>query len=758
MAKVKPDGYKEKVTDEQLVHMVEQGVLQSVGDWLNSSDLTRERLRATYEYAGLPVVGSGLEPNGVSQIVDSSTTEVVEAYTAILAELILSNNKIARFVPYRDSVTARNSAKMASDMVNYCVFKKNNGWQLLTQWIKSALLWKNSVIRWDYIEDFEYVFHEYETISQIKLDEMLADPAMEIVGELEVDTEIVPDEETGESIAQMVYKNVRLRETIDKSRVEMDLIPPENFRITRDATCIEDASFIGVIHEVSRSDIRKMFPDVADKIEDWGELGDLEWNTKYTEEMAARKHITGQEYWQGSNMQDIYPTEANRTIVITECWLRADRDGDGIAELKHLWISGNHILREEDVDSVNLASLCPIDIPHEFYGLSIADFTRSSTLASTAILRGLIENTYLTNFSPKLADPNLADPNVVDFSALQNMKPKQLIATNGNPQAAVAPLPPETLAPSTVPALEYLQLHKEQATGMSKAAQGLNDTLYVSGNSEQKVQSVQNASQKRIQHIARTFTETGFKRLITGIYKTIKLNMDKFEGMGEYNEYLSINIASLPEQMEVEVMADVGDHANSTMMTKLGVVQQLMDGLQSAGAGLAIKQEAPMKIAEMTFNALDLNPADFIEDWEDPEFIEAVAQSKEQEQQAQQAQQALEQRNLEADARQKEMNVVFTRAQAENTKQDNVRQTAISLDKHFQEWEKLNQDAIKEGSTPPQKPDIQEMFATAQQVVEQMKQADEPQDPLEKLMKLLQDNPDLIQQVMGMLQGGPPQQ
>ena len=158
----------------------------------------------------------------------------------------------------------------------------------------------------------------------------------------------------------------------------------------------------------------------------------------------------------------------------------------------------------------------PIDVPHEFYGLSMADFTRSSTLASTAILRGFVENTYLTNYSPKLADPN-----VVDFSALQNMKPKQIIPTNGNPQGAVAQLPPETISTGTVPLLEHLQLIKEQATGMSKAAQGLNDTLYVSGNSEQKLSAVQSAAQKRIQHIARRFAETGFKRLISGIYRTM---------------------------------------------------------------------------------------------------------------------------------------------------------------------------------------------------------------------------------------------
>ena len=105
----------------------------------------------------------------------------------------------------------------------------------------------------------------------------------------------------------------------------------------------------------------------------------------------------------------------------------------------------------------------------------MADFTRSSTMASTAILRGFVENTYLTNYSPKLADPN-----VVDFSALQNMKPKQIVPTNGNPAAAVQPLPPETISTGTVPLLEHLQLIKEQATGMSKAAQGLQDDLFVS--------------------------------------------------------------------------------------------------------------------------------------------------------------------------------------------------------------------------------------------------------------------------------------
>ena len=48
------NGYKEAVDDEQLINQIQAGVESSSGDWLNSSDLSRERLKSTYEYAGVP--------------------------------------------------------------------------------------------------------------------------------------------------------------------------------------------------------------------------------------------------------------------------------------------------------------------------------------------------------------------------------------------------------------------------------------------------------------------------------------------------------------------------------------------------------------------------------------------------------------------------------------------------------------------------------------------------------------------------------
>ena len=703
-------GYKEKVTDEQLINLVESGVQNSVGDWLNSSDLAYERIRSTYEYAGVPV--GHLAPQGVSSIVDTSTTETVEAFSAILSDLFLNNQRLARFVPYNDSPGAYKNAKDASLLVNYCLFKQNNGWEILESWMKCALLWKNGIIRWDYVEDYEYIFEEYEKITQPRLDEILSEDDVEIVGDLQFENDI---DTQGES--ELVYVDVRLRRKINKSKVKLELIPPESFRISREASSIENAEFVGLQSTYTRSEMRKMWPEMSENLseDDWNALGSESWNgtSRYSEDIAARKLVTGQEYWQGSTSIDLTPLEANREVTVTECWLRVDRDGDGIAELKRFIIAGTHVLLEEDVDMIPLASLSPINIPFEFYGLSIADFTRSSTLASTAILRGFVENTYLTNYSPKLADPN-----VVDFSALQNMKPKQIIPTNGNPAGAVAAMVPEAMSTGTVPLLEHLQMIKEQATGMSKAAQGLNDTLYVSGNSEQKLAAVQSASQKRIQQIARRFAETGFKRLCLGVYHTMRRCMNEKISCKIAHSFSDINPSELPRNLECEIFVDIGENSNLNKIQKLkSLGQEILPALKAQGVGMIVRPEAPASLATQLVEAMGMDSNDFFVDYTEDEFKEKAAQEiQKQNQQAQQAKE-MELAKAQADIGLQQANVSYTQAQARNTMDDNARQMAVAIDKHFQEWADLNIKSVKEGAQLDEHPQFETILEMVKNIM-----------------------------------------
>jgi len=716
----KARGYKEKITDSQLINMIESGIMNSVGRFLSSSDLAHERMKSTYEYAG--VAKNHLTPQGVSSIVASDTTEVIEAYLAIISELMFENNKIAKFLPYESSPSALFAAEQASDLVNYCIFKKNDGWKIFNTWVKSALLWKTAVIRWDYIEEFDHTFEEYEVITQVALDELLANDNVEIVGDLILENSLDPDESA-------IYRDVRIKKKIDRSRIVLEVIPPENFRIDRHATSISDSSFVAIQREMTRSEIRKQFPEMADKVGDWDRLGESYGNsiiTDYSEERAVRKEVTGQEYWNEPNVSDLFETEANTEVSVTESWFKVDRDGDGVAELKYIISVGDHILHEEDVDEIPLADLCPFEIPHEFYGLSMSDMVRSSTLASTAILRGFVENTYLTNYSPKLADPN-----VVDFSALQNMKPKQLIATNGNPAAAVQNLPPETISSSIVPLLEFLQLHKEQATGMSKAAQGLNDTLYVSGNSEQKVAQVQSAAQKRIQNIVRRFAETGFKRCIKGVYKTMRKNMKEVSYYNIDNPavYKSVNLETMPKEMDVEILVDVGENSNSTKLMKLQrIAQEVIPAVQNANAGMAIKPEAPLVLAFEILKAMDVDPQQFFMDYEDPQFRQQAAQAMQQSAQEEQEKKQQEQQQIQSKIALEDANVRYTHVQADNSLQDNTKQLAVALDKSSQEWSKISLDAAKEGLQLPPHPSFEELFAMAAEGVRMIGESNKAQE------------------------------
>lgn len=733
-----PQGYKQEVTDDELMNIINSEVTNSQGNFLDSSELSDEREKATYEYAMQPT--GHLTPQGVSKIVSSDTVEAIEGYSAVLSELLLDNKKLAKFIPCNSTPKGVHDARRASDLVNYCIFKKNSGWGLINTWMKAALLWKNAAVAWEYVEDFELSFDEYEEITPEALDILLADAEVEVVGDLYMD-------ETG------VYKEVRVKRTHNKSGVKIRNIQPESFLINQGASSIQDASFVGIQEDMTRSEIRKMYPDFADDI-DWESTDDrYTFMSAINTEKAARRTSVGLSNLSHNQSQT---TEANMIASVVECWLRVDRDGDGIAELKRFITVGDNILFEEDVESVQVCELKPFDIPHEWAGLSMADMTRPSTLASTAILRGFVENTYLTNYSPKLADPN-----VVDFSALQNMKPKQIVPTNGNPALAVQNMPPEAMSTGTVPLLEFLQKHKEQANGLSKAAQGLNDTLYVSGNSEQKVSSVQSAAQTRIQHIARRFMETGLADLCEGVYKTMIKEM-RGQEVGYYDRndfYSTIDLKTLPDAMMLKVEADVGDSSNATVMKKMQMIgEQVLPGLVKVGFQGAVNPTAPATIAFKTIEALGEDPLDYIVDYTSEEYKKSAMEGKQQEAKAAEMKKAMEEQTIQTKMALDQANVDYTNVQSQNAIQDNLKQLVVALDKSYQEWAKLSISATKEGQNIPEQPNVQEMYATAQDLIQQtMTQPQgngKPKKEEEPQQEELAPTPDAIEAFLGQGGGG----
>ena len=702
------DGYKVKVSDEDLTTLLDYKLAQSSASFLDTSELSDERQKSTYEYAMIPQ--GHLKPQGVSRIVSSDTVEAIEGYTAVLSELLFDNNKLAKFKAYDRTPLALHKATAASELLNHCLFSKNRGWSVLNTWLKSALMWKLSAVTWTYASEEKVSFEEYEVIDSTALDVLLSDPEITTTGDIYL------DERSGN------YLDVRLKRTKVTNKVVVSAVPPETLRVGRGATGIHDASFVGFEEEMTRSEIRERWPEAAEGV-DWSSVeSGIHYATQLNTDSLARKQAIGTTLLLGSG--DDNQLEATESAVVLRCWVYVDRDGDGIAELKYIVRVGDTILEEEDADHIQVATFTPFEIPFELEGLSMSDMVRPSTLASTAILRGFVENTYLTNYAPKIADPN-----VVDFSALQNMKPKQIIASNGNPQGAVASLPPEQISTGTVPLLQFLQGHKEQATGLSKAAQGLNDALYVSGNSEAKVSQVQSAAQIRIQFIARRFMETGGRELLEGIYLTMQKEM-RGGSVGAYTgnaRYLNVLIDDLPGIEFMSVEADVGDASNQTKIQKLNMIgQQILPALRDAGAGAVVAPTAASTIAVQAFEALGLDPLDYLIDINTEEFRQKAEEGQKSDQEAQAKAKMLEEETQKLAVAMQQSNIDYTNVQAQNAIQDNLKQLMVALDKSEQEWTKIGLDAGKHEQVMPAKSDIDALYAKAQKLVSNVMMSNVP--------------------------------
>ena len=721
----------EKITDDMLLESIDRNMRNATGGYTGSSDASKRRENSIYEMSLEPK--GDLVPQGVSKIVSSDSAEIAEGYTALLTKLLLDNNKLALFVPYSNEVASIKASQVASDVVNYCLFNSNSeGWTKLSTWIKSAVVFGNSAITWGWEESFDYEVEEYDSIQEAVLDQILADRNVEIVGDLNIK----------ELSAEVVtYEDVRLRRKIDKSGVKVRNIPPESFMIDKAAESIGEARFIGLVSDMTRSEIRMTWPDFTGDLSEIGEessFRDSEWSL----ESYARKQSAGLDNWINSDDEE---DEANISITVVECWIRSDRDGDGIAELKHVIKAGSTILEEEDCSYIPIAMLNPIEIPHEFYGLSLLDMARPQTQATTAIMRGFVENVYFGNYGRTLADPN-----VVDFAALQNPLPKQIIATNGNPAAAIQQITPEQLSPGTGTMLEFLGMQKEQSTGLSKTAMGLNDTLYVSGNSEQKMGNAQNAAQIRVEHIARRFVESGIKDLCRGILKEMKTNLKNPMRYKTDKGYASLTpevLQTMPSNMDLDIQANLGENSNVNVGMKLNEISQLLPVMASdPEAAPYINPLAAFNLATDILANMGLDPTRYLVDPANEEEQQQIQQKQQQASQtAEQAKQA-ELEKAQLDAQTAAVNISYLKAEIDNKQIDNKRQLLSAEDESNRKWAEIIVKAQgTDGAQAPQQVpvDFERLY---QDTEAQEKEAAEIQQQGEQLAQAAIENPEQAMQ------------
>jgi hypothetical protein len=517
------------------------------------TETTEQRTRSLEYYLRYPY---GNEVEGRSQIVTGEVAEVIDGAIPQLIRIFTASDDIIRYEPVGPG--DEQGANQATDYSNWVFYKDNPGFAILHDWFKDALLEKVGVVKAYWDNRIDVVKETYENLSDAELALLLQDGTREIIEQETFVTQITNIDGTpaigmdGVQITQVSY-NVKVKKKNQVGRVAIQNIPPEEFLISKKATTIQDSPFVAHRRLIPRSDLVAMgFPE--DVVRDLPAYDDL----SFSPERVAR-YSEGE---QPSQDESLDPTMQD--VEVYECYIRADRDGDGLAELLQVWYAGSEILEETETDYIPFHSLCPIPVPHKFYGLSLADKVMDLQLQKSTITRQMLDNLYLTNnYRVGAVDGQ------VNLDDLISPTPGGVIRMK-NPNAVV-PMAVQPVANQAFPMLEYLDAVQAKRTGVSDATQGL-DPNVLQNVTATAVAAFQNASAGKMELIARNFAETGVKSLFKGILQLLCKYQDKPRIIRMRGEYIQMDPREWSNQYDVSISVGLGTGNKQEQMAMLAMI------------------------------------------------------------------------------------------------------------------------------------------------------------------------------------------
>ena len=505
----------------------------------------------------------GNETEGKSQIVTGEVAEAIDGALPSLVRIFTGSDQIVVFEPQGPQDEA--SAKQATDYCNWVFHRDNEGMAILHDWFKDALLQKNGIVK-AYWEDKEDITKErYFDLSNDELAMILSDESMEIV---EQDTTEFPIfdpmgmpvvDPMGVPVMGATH-NVVVQKRKKSGKVRIENVPPEEFLISKKARTIADSPFVAHRQMLTRSDLIAM--GFNKKQVEGLQMDDA---LAYTPERVARFSAGEQPY----QVQTDDPSM--QEIEVFECYIKTDVDGKGIAALTQVFYAGNEILEDEkgkemieEVDYVPFHSICPIPIPHKFFGNSLADRTTDIQLIKTTITRQMLDNLYLTNNARVVAVEGQV--NIEDL----------LTSTAGGvirakSQGAVSQLVVQNVAQAAFPMLQYLDTVQSKRTGVSDASQGLDPSI-LQNVTAAAVASMQQAGAGKIELMARIFAETGVKSLFKGILHLLCKYQDKPRLVRMRGEFVEFDPRTWANQYDVSINVGLGAGNRQEQMAMLSMI------------------------------------------------------------------------------------------------------------------------------------------------------------------------------------------
>ena len=523
---------------------------------------TTDARRKALEYYNREPYGNEVE--GRSSIVTGEVAEVVDGALPQLLRIFTSSDEMVRFEP--KNAGDEEKAKQATEYINWVLNHDNQGTILFHNWFKDALLQKNGIVKVYWDDQTDVTKEKYEGLNEEELTMLLADPEVEVVSQdME---ELVPasqDPVTGMPVPPVFSYSVKLKRTKKTGKVIVENVPPEEFLISKKARTIADAPFVAHRKLSTRSELVAMGFDktLVDALPSYSDL-------TYSEERIAR-------YDRGEMPDEVSSLDHTmQDVEVMECYIKVDFDGDGIAELRKVTYAGKDILDNEEVDFVPFCSICPIPMPHKFFGQSLADRATDLQLIKSTVTRQILDNMYMVN-SPRMA----AVEGQVNLDDLLTVTANGVIRVKN--AGALNPVVVPPTAAQSFPLLQYLDQVQAKRTGINEMSQGL-DANILQNTTATAVAMVQNAAAGKVEMIARIFAETGIKDLFEKMLQLLCKYQDKARIIRLRGRYVSIDPREWENGFDLSINVGLGTGDKQQQMAMIAAVMQKQEQiLQTQG-------------------------------------------------------------------------------------------------------------------------------------------------------------------------------
>jgi len=564
VAAVKP------MDDDELQAIITQDLVDAVS--YIDSDISPTRAKGTEYYRG-DLFGNEVEGN--SKVVAMEVRDTVSAMLPSLMRVFFNSENVVEFVP-RGPEDVK-SAQQATDYVNYIFQNDNNGFLTSYAIFKDALVRKCGIAKFWWEDDEQVSIDQYTGLDDQTLEMLMQEPANEVsivvsypdpsVDEMQMMT---VDPTTGQPItmpAPMLH-DVQIKRITKDGRIRIMAVPPEELLLDRRARSFDDSTIIAHRQMATVADLIAMGYD-QDEIEENLSTTDLDSNDEY----LARQPLSTTF---GTN------DAANpmmRRVLYVEAYSRVDYDGDGIAELRKVCCMGGgyKVVRNLPASYIPFADFPCDPEPHTspLEAMSIFDITRDLQEIKSEILRNTLDS-LAQSIHPRTAvvegQVNIDDVLNNETGAIIRMRAPGM----------VQPLSTPFVGQAAFPMMEYMDQIKEDRTGMSKAAMGLNaDALQSS--TKAAVNATISASQGRIELTARLLAE-GMKKLFKGILFLVVTHQDKARMVRMHNEWVAMDPRHWEASMDASINIALGNgDTNERLQALMMIMAKQEQILQQLG-------------------------------------------------------------------------------------------------------------------------------------------------------------------------------